>query len=126
MSCDNVQERVSSIVDRELPIAERENVLAHIGSCRDCTSYFEAQQETRTALRSLARPIVPAELTARLRVAASHDRERRLAHASLSARWLNIQDRVQLALDNLMRPLAVPFAGGLVSSMLIFGLLVPS
>ena len=87
MSCDNVQERVSSFLDRETPVAERENVLAHIGSCRDCSAFLESQQTMRTALRSLNHPTLPAELLARLRVVASHERERRLARVSLSARF---------------------------------------
>src|SRR4051812_22804834 len=126
MSCDNVQERVSAFLDRELPVAERQHVSAHIGSCRDCSAYLDAQQEVRTTLRSLKPTPAPAELTAKLRVMASHDRQRRLARASWSARWQDIQGRLELALDNMMRPLALPFAGGLVSSMMIFGLLVPS
>jgi len=126
MSFDNVQERVSSILDRELPVAERENVLAHIGTCRECSAYMDIQQGIRTTLRGLRPTPVPAELTSRLRVAASHDRQRRLARATVSARWRTVRDRLQLALDNLMRPHALPFAGGLVSSMMIFGLLVPN
>jgi anti-sigma factor RsiW len=126
MSCDNVQERVSSFLDRATAVAERENVLAHIQTCRDCTVFLETQQEMRTALRNLNRPPVPADLTAKLRVAASHDRQKRLAQQSLAARWRSLHDRVQLTLDNLMRPLALPFAGGLVSSLMMFGLLVPS
>ena len=126
MSCDNVQERVSTFLDRELPVAERENVLAHIDSCRDCSKYLKDQQEVRTMLRGLKPIPVPADLTARLRVAASHDRQRRLAQATLGSRWHSIRDRLQLALDNMMRPLALPFAGGVVSSIMMFGMLVPS
>ena len=126
MSCDNVQERVSSFLDRNNPAAERENVLAHIGSCRDCSAYLDTQLTMRTALRGLSRPQVPPELTARLSVVASHERERRLARVSVSARLRALNSRVQLMFDNLMRPLAFPFAGGLVSSIMIFGLLVPS
>jgi hypothetical protein len=126
MSCENVQERVSSVLDRDLPVAERENVLAHIGSCRDCSAYMESQQAVRTALRSIPRRPVPGDLTARLRVVASHERQRRLARLSLASRWRAFEGRVQLFFDNLMRPLAFPFASGLVSSILMFGLLVPS
>jgi hypothetical protein len=126
MSCENVQERVSSFLDRDTAVAERENVLAHIQACRDCTAFLQTQQEMRTALRSLNRPPIPADLTARLRVAASHDQQRKLARQSLAARWRAIQSQVQLTLDNLMRPLALPFAGGLVSSIMMFSLLVPS
>jgi hypothetical protein len=126
MSCDNVQERVSSFLDRNNPAAERENVLAHIGSCRDCSAYLETQLTMRTALRSLNRPPVPQQLSARLSVIASHECERRRTSVSLAARLRAINSRVQLVFDNLMRPLAFPFAGGLVSSIMIFGLLVPS
>jgi anti-sigma factor RsiW len=126
MSCDNVQERVSSFLDRTNAVAERENVLAHIGSCRDCSAYLETQLTMRTALRSLGAPAVPPDLVARLSVTASHERQRRLTRVSFSARLRAWNSRVQLMFDNLMRPLAFPFAGGLVSSMMIFGLLVPS
>jgi hypothetical protein len=87
---------------------------------------MESQQAIRTALRGVPRRPVPADLTARLRVVASHERERRLARLSLAARWRDFEGRVQLFFDNLMRPLAFPFASGLVSSIMIFGLLVPS
>jgi Putative zinc-finger len=126
MSCDNVQERVSFFLDREDTIAEQENVLAHIQTCRDCAAFLQTQQEMRTALRSLNRPPIPAALTAKLRVAASHDQQRKLARRTLAARWQALHDRVQLTLDNLMRPLALPFAGGLVSSIMMFSVLVPS
>lgn len=126
MSCDNVQERVSSFLDRNMSVAERENVSAHIGSCRNCSAYLETQQEVRSALRGLARPPVPAALAARLRVVASHERQRQLSRVSLMARWRAWESRIQLMFDNMMRPMAFPFAGGLVSSMMIFGLLVPS
>src|SRR6476661_635657 len=96
MSCDNVQERVSSFLDRSHPVADRENVLAHIGSCRDCSAYLETQLTMRTALRSLSHPAVPPDLTARLSVAASHERQRRLARVSLPARMRALNSRVQL------------------------------
>ena len=34
--------------------------------------------------------------------------------------------RFRLVVDNLMRPLAVPFTGGLASAIFLFGLLVPN
>src|SRR5437899_9518378 len=126
MSCDKVQERGSSFLDRKTTATERENVLAHIGSCRNSSDYLESQMTVQMALRSLDRPSVPAQLTTRLRVTASHELARRQAHRTV-ATWLHsIYSRVQLTFDNLMRPLAFPFAGGIVSALMIFGLLVPS
>src|SRR5215472_15467156 len=126
MSCDNVQERISPLVDGRLPDAERENVLAHIGACRDCGEYLESMESVRYAVARLDRPAVPPELTSKLRVLASHERSRQLARITWKA-WVKTQvDRVSLTFDNLMRPLAFPFAGGLVSSLIIFGLFIPT
>ncbi|HUA82794.1 MAG TPA: hypothetical protein VMB85_02970 [Bryobacteraceae bacterium] len=67
-------------------------------------------------LRSLPRRLPPADLTSRLRVAASRER--------LRAIGLNIafRDRFRLFFDNLMRPLALPFAGGVFSTVLLFSM----
>jgi hypothetical protein len=126
MSCDNVQERISSILDRRLPAAEQENVLAHIQSCRDCSLEFEAAQELRMAMRRLNHAAVPPELAGRLRVMASHEHARSAARATFAGRLDAISGRISLMFDNLMRPLALPFAGGLVSALMIFGFLVPT
>jgi hypothetical protein len=66
------------------------------------------------------RPVMPDGLAERLRVLASHERERLLLRVSLSARLRNWGGRLRLSFDNLMRPLALPFAGGLLSALVIF------
>jgi anti-sigma factor RsiW len=126
MSCDNVQERISSFVDGRLPDAERENVLAHIASCRDCSAYLESTEEVRAALRRLQRAAVPAPLTAKLRVLASHEQARAAARVSWPARVAAWTDRLSLTFDNLMRPLAFPFAGGIASALILFGMVIPT
>jgi Putative zinc-finger len=126
MSCDNVQERISSFVDRRLPDAEREHVLAHIKSCRDCSTYLESLEGVRRAVAELQRPALPAGLSARLRVLASHERARRLARVSWGARLAAWSCRISLAFDNAMRPLAFPFAGGIASALILFGLVIPT
>jgi hypothetical protein len=126
MSCDNVQERISSFVDGRLPAAERESVSAHIASCQDCSGYLESLESVRRAVRQISRPPVPAALGARLRVLASHEQARQSARVTWRARARHWSDRVSLSFNNLMRPLAFPFAGGLISSLIIFGLVIPS
>jgi Putative zinc-finger len=126
MKCEQVQERISPLVDGVLPEAERENALAHIHSCKDCGARLESTEGLRAALRGLNRAPVPAELSARLRVMASHASVQRAAHSSLSNRWHTWADGVQLWFDNLMRPVALPVAGGIASALVLFGLLVPS
>ena len=125
MSCENVQERISLLVDRNLPAGERETVLEHIGSCRPCGVHFEEIQKQRAMLLGIPAPAVPPALTARLQVLASHERERRLTRVNISARLRWWAGRVELMLDHLMRPVALPFTGGLLSAALIFAVIVP-
>jgi hypothetical protein len=126
MSCDHVQERISSILDQRLPVAEQENVLAHIQSCRECSAEWESAHALRSALRRLNTPLIPAALTGRLRVLASHEHARHVARLTFAARLALISDWIALMFDNAMRPLALPFAGGIVSALMIFGILVPT
>jgi hypothetical protein len=126
MSCENVQERISLLLDCKLPDSDREYVLAHINTCRQCGSRFEAMQYMRASLRNMARPKVPPALAAQLRVMASHECARQVARKNFTTRVEHWVSLVRLAFDNMMRPFAVPFTGGLLSALVIFSVLVPS
>ena len=76
-------------------------------------------------VRALAEPAIPPQLAAELCVLASHERERVLNRVSLSVRLARWVSRMELAFDNMMRPVALPFTGGVLSTLLIFTLLVP-
>lgn len=100
--------------------------MAHIDSCLRCGSRFESMQYMRSSLRTMARPEVPPILASRLRVMASHERARQVARRNLSSRVEHWVASVRLAFDNMMRPFAVPFTGGLLSALVLFSVLVPS
>ena len=125
MSCKNVQERISLLIDGKLPANEREDVLMHSGECRRCATHLESLEEQRALLRNMAPTPVPAAVVTRLSVLASHERERQLARVSPRERFRRIASNVSLAFDNIMRPAAVPFAGGILSALVSFGLMVP-
>jgi hypothetical protein len=126
MSCENVQERISLLLDCNLPAAEREYVLAHLDACGKCGERFESMQYMRSSLRDMARPRVPAALAIQLRVMASHECARRVARKTFTTRLANWVTVTRLAFDNMMRPFAVPVTGGVVSAFVMFSLLVPS
>jgi len=126
MSCDNVQKLISPLLDRMVPAGEQENVLAHLESCTQCSAQFESMQKVRAALRAMNHAPMPVDLTAKLRVVASHERERQLSRATVTSRVRYWSDRVRLWSDHLMRPFALPFGGGLVSALVLFSVLVPS
>src|SRR4051812_22828903 len=109
MSCENVQERISLLLDSKLPDADREHVLAHLHSCRRCGSRYQSMERTRASLLRMGRPAVPPALAAQLRVMASHACARQVARKNFTTRVRHWVSLVQLAFDNMMRPFAVPF-----------------
>jgi hypothetical protein len=70
-------------------------------------------------LRELSRRVPPATLSSSLRVLASRERNRVLRGSRQA-----LADRAQLFFDNLMRPMALPFAGGIFSAVVLFSMWV--
>lgn len=130
MSCEKVRPWIASLIDRpELEGAAagmRREVLAHVTFCRACSAEWEAAEWQRKMLRSLAAPPLPAKLAANLRVIASHEQARQLARITWRARFEAMRGWLSLEFENMMKPVALPIAGGLISAMLMFGVLIPS
>jgi hypothetical protein len=68
--------------------------------------------------------VPPASFSTSLRVLASRERQRFLSRRTLAQTFSSWQDRARLFANNLMRPLALPFAGGLFSAAVLFSVLV--
>src|SRR5580704_16349876 len=126
MSCENVQPLISSLIDRRVAGEQREEALAYLDSCRACNAEYESMRIQRAALRGLAASPVPALLDGKLRVLASHERARQIVRSNWAARVRHWRSLAALRLGNMMRPVALPVAGGLVSALLMFAALIPS
>jgi hypothetical protein len=130
MSCENFRPLISALIDRQLQggaaAGMREEATVHLAACRACSAEFEAAERQRAALHSLSTPAVPAKLAANLRVMASHERARQLARITWRARFETLCDGIALHFENMMKPVALPIAGGLISALLMFGVLIPS
>jgi Putative zinc-finger len=122
MKCWNAKSRISAYLDNAMPAGERQGMRQHLDACRSCALESGEQQQLRHAIRSLPRRIPPADLTLRLRVAASKAR----AEIQGPGRWLRWRNRISLGLEHLMRPLALPAVGGLCSAIFMFSALVPA
>jgi hypothetical protein len=77
-------------------------------------------------LQSLPRLTPPPELQSQLRVMASRHALRRRRFASLRAFATFVREETVLLFNNLARPYAVPCAGGLLSTLFLFGLVAPT
>jgi len=82
--------------------------------------------DVRRMLRMLPSRRPSTDLSMRLRVLASQESARRQSHASLRKTLQTWFADFRLFADNLMRPLAIPTAGGFISAMLLFGVLSPN
>jgi hypothetical protein len=123
MNCQTVQKSLSSYLDRRLSASEKSRVSEHLAICGECAWRSEQYISQREDLRSLPKISVPAKLTEELFVVALRERIRRQQPLSWPAYWAT---RARLFIDNLMRPLALPCAGGLASAVFLFGVLVPT
>jgi hypothetical protein len=124
MNCDKVRKVLPAIPD--LGRAALGRVNEHLARCRDCSTYARELGEMRASLRSLPPAAPPPRLLTQLRVMASRERLRYLSRGTLTAMAHFRAAQLHLFFDNLMRPLAIPFAGGLVSAVFLFTMLAPA
>jgi hypothetical protein len=80
--------------------------------------------DVRQLLRALPRRSPPDDLRVRLQVLASREASRRrtVPEGTLAALWFHFNQWFA----ELMRPIAIPTAGGFLSALLLFGVLSPS
>ncbi len=104
--------------------ADGHMVAAHLGDCRECSLHHAEVGSLRTGLKSLPELTVPSLLRTRLRVIASRERSRQALRRNLAARIADLRSRAKLVFDNMLRPIAVPAAGGMLASFLCFGVIV--
>lgn len=126
MSCQSVRKVLSAYVDRRLAPTEAIRVSGHLARCAGCSATTQQLSEIRALLRAMPPVPVPEGLATQLRVAASHERRRLQNRSTWRNLFHNWHERLKLTADNMMRPFALPFAGGLVSALFLFSMLVPT
>jgi len=125
MDCYRVRRSLAGYFDNAVSSGLRQEILAHLARCRACASLSQQYLQARSALRALPKLEPPKGLIYSLRVLASRERERLLAGSpwrALLAPWLV---RGRLWTEGMMRPVALPIAGGLVSALILFALVMP-
>jgi hypothetical protein len=122
LTCANAKRLSSIYVDGQLGVFNRVRVTAHLRRCEACAGYFDQLSALRSALRSLPAPSIPSRLTAALKVLASH--ERRIVNHNHGSVFDYRLELWRFRLNQLMRPVALPVTGGLLSSLILFGTLI--
>lgn len=62
LSCWEMSELGSDIIDRNLSVGRRIAVMMHVGMCRHCRRYIRQLRVTSQVLGSLAMPASPADI----------------------------------------------------------------
>jgi len=87
----------------------------HLRDCAECSAWFASMQQTQALIGALGRKAPPPELTLRLRVAISQE----IANSRRS-RW----EKLRLGWENAFNAVMVPATAGLVTTLIIFGVLI--
>ena len=126
MNCDRVQKTLSAFLDRRLARGEFDTISRHLEHCRDCSSSIQELNDLHSVLRSLPAEAPPAQLGTELQVLASRERVRQLSRGTVNALFHFWAAEMRLLFDNLMRPIAIPLAGGIASAVFLFSMLQPT
>ena len=94
---------------------------------------FDSNREIRNQevnvqqlLQAMPKQAMPEHLRTNLRVIASRERARHIAHKTATATLKTWAASLSLMFDNMMRPFALPFVGGISSAVVMFGILYPT
>ena len=115
MNCPEVRSLFSPYLDGALNGAERQQVSGHLETCVVCAHEYAALSRTQELMSALGRKPAPPDLALKLRVAISHEMS-----MTLERRLQRAFGRVEEVINAFM----LPATGGLVTALVMFGLLI--
>lgn len=125
MECLNTKRGLSRYVEGAVTEQERHAIERHVAACAACAEAAGEYRLLRASTRALAAREPSDHLKMSLRVIASKERSRMGSRLTFGQRWNSFRETVSMQMNTIMRPLMLPAAGGLMSSVILFGLLVP-
>lgn len=115
MKCSEAKQLFSPMLDSLVSGRQAHTFGEHVAECGSCGQEFAALRRTKWMLASMEPHGAPPELALRLRVAVSQQ---------LAARRHNRWESVQVRWENALNAFMFPATAGLLSAVLIFGLLI--
>lgn len=115
MKCSVAKRLMSSHLDGAVTRSQLADVNEHLQQCAECAGRYAMMQQTQSMVTSVGRKVAPPDLALRLRVALS----REMANAQRS-RW----ETLRVHWDNAFNAIMVPATFGLVTTLIIFGVLI--
>lgn len=120
MDCLQVQWMLSAFLDGRIVESERRSLEEHMASCVACSARYAGYVNVQTALRAAPVRKVNRQLGLSLRSLASREAARRRRQVDFRARVHDFTERLAFWANGLMKPLALPAAGGLAAAVVLF------
>jgi len=117
MNCVQAKRHLAGYLDGAISSSAHQRVRAHLADCRECLGELENYRRLAVTLASVTPAPVPSDLALRIRLAASHAQSR----LTIPQR---IWSRAVLTFENILRPIAVPATGGVLTALVAFVLIV--
>lgn len=120
MDCLQVQWMLSAFLDGRIVESEKRLLEEHLESCVVCGTRYTEMVAAQTALRAAPVRKVNRPLALALRSLASREAVRRRRQVDFRARVHDLSGRLTFWASGLMKPLALPAAGGIATAVLLF------
>jgi len=112
MSCAEATRLLSAYLDGVVSGTEMQAVRQHLDACPSCEREYASLRRTQQLLMSTRRPVVPADLGLKIRLAISHE----------AAQAQRPYEGLRTRIENTLEAFMVPATAGLACAVLIFGL----
>lgn len=109
--CAKVRTSFSGYLDGAISGREMQSVAGHLEACTGCKAEFAAWRGMQRVLSESGPVKAPADLGLKLRLAISHEKNRRQ----------NLRDNLTMRWENFVRPIALQTISGLAGALLLFG-----
>jgi hypothetical protein len=117
MNCRDAERRLAGYLDGAINSRDHARVREHLDSCGGCREQLESYRRLAISLARVEAVAPPADLAARIRVDASHPQS---FAPVLTRAWA----RAAIVFHNLLQPMAIPAAGGVLTALVVFVLVV--
>ena len=116
MKCSETRSLMSLGLDQATTGAERQKISAHVAQCAECRSHQANLEQVKNLLAGLGRKPAPPELALKLQVA--------ISQAAAANNYRRRFEGFQVRFSNALNAFMFPATAGLVSAVLVFGLLI--
>jgi hypothetical protein len=117
MNCRQAAPHLPGYLDGAVSPRHHELVRTHLASCKECYAQLERYRRLAICLANVAPSAPPADLAVRIRVRAARS----------GAPWADLRrlwSKAAVAFEDILKPIAVPATGGILTALVAFVLVV--